>query len=662
MSKSLIEELPKIVAEGKKEVERILERLNSPNKLSLQTNEYVLPSKDRSGLYLDAIKEINEKEWHNRLVYGDNLLVMQALLAGDPATGLPSMRGKIDLIYIDPPYDSKADYRTKITLPGTDIEQRPTVLEQFAYADTWKEGTASYLKMIYPRLVLMRELLSEQGSIYVHIDWHVGHYVKIIMDEIFGKENYLNEIVWCYKEREMSRTQWNHKHDIIHFYAKCSGKQIFNCDEVLEPYSEVTDKKFKYKDEIGWYQIRGKGTPGSPVYKADGLRPEHEEMYPDLTYRQYKKGGTLPRDWWKIDTFEIPIVNKAANERLNYDTQKPEKLIEKIFLASSKENSIIADFFSGSGTTGAVAEKLGRRWIMSDIGKPAVMITRKRLIDQEGTNPFLYQSVGDYQKEAFASTKLFRRIGDLAHVVLSLYGAIPFPDEQNPNRNLGYIKDSKTLVMVDSPSKMTGLSTLQKAQELRESFMGGWKKVILLGWNFVFDIAEHIHRLDDNRLQVLVIPPDLLDTLKTKSGYKKLIDSGKVRFSSLQYLTIKEPALIPYESQPDLMQLSVQLDNYVLLSPDALPLDDKNKEKLHEIMRDDPLALIEYWSVDPDYDGETFRSKWQDYRENVENDEDPYHVVYEARFLVSKVAHKRKICVKAVDVFGFESVVVKEVE
>ncbi|MDV7392341.1 DNA methyltransferase, partial [Arthrospira platensis SPKY1] len=159
-----------------------LERLNSPNKLSLQTNEYVLPSKDRSGLYLDAIKEINEKEWHNRLVYGDNLLVMQALLAGDPATGLPSMRGKIDLIYIDPPYDSKADYRTKITLPGTDIEQRPTVLEQFAYADTWKEGTASYLKMIYPRLVLMRELLSEQGSIYVHIDWHVGHYVKLIMD------------------------------------------------------------------------------------------------------------------------------------------------------------------------------------------------------------------------------------------------------------------------------------------------------------------------------------------------------------------------------------------------------------------------------------------------------------------------------------------------
>src|SRR3990172_2014109 len=194
MPESLIEQLPKIVAEGKKEVERILERLSGPNKLTLQTNEYVLPSKDKSGLFRGEIREINEKEWLNRLVYGDNLLVMQALLAGDPATGLPSMRGKIDLIYIDPPFDSKADYRTKITLPGTTIEQKPTVLEQFAYSDTWKDGTVSYLQTIYPRLVLMRELLSEQGSIYVHLDWHVGHYVKVLMDEVFGKENFRNEI------------------------------------------------------------------------------------------------------------------------------------------------------------------------------------------------------------------------------------------------------------------------------------------------------------------------------------------------------------------------------------------------------------------------------------------------------------------------------------
>ena len=135
-----------------------------------------------------------DAQWFNRLIYGDNLLCMAALLAGDAES--PSLRGKIDLIYIDPPFDSKADYRTKIMLPGGDVEQKPTVIEQFAYSDTWADGTASYLAMIVPRLCLMRELLSDKGSIYVHLDWHVCHYVKIAMDEIFGRDNFRNEIVW----------------------------------------------------------------------------------------------------------------------------------------------------------------------------------------------------------------------------------------------------------------------------------------------------------------------------------------------------------------------------------------------------------------------------------------------------------------------------------
>lgn len=192
---TLIEKLPKIVAEGKKEIERIMDRLESVNKITLQTNEYVLPVRKEENLFQGKYQEINNQNWFNRVIYGDNLLVMQALLTGDSATGLPSMRGKIDLIYIDPPYDSKADYRTKINLPGFNIEQKSNVLEQFAYSDTWKEGTVSYLKMMYPRLYLMKELLSDKGSIYVHLDWHVGHYVKIILDDIFGKNNFVNEII-----------------------------------------------------------------------------------------------------------------------------------------------------------------------------------------------------------------------------------------------------------------------------------------------------------------------------------------------------------------------------------------------------------------------------------------------------------------------------------
>ncbi|MBI5468389.1 MAG: site-specific DNA-methyltransferase [Deltaproteobacteria bacterium] len=655
MPESLIEQLPKIVAEGKKEVEKILERLSGPHKLALQTNEYVLPSKDKSGLFRGNIREINDKEWLNRLVYGDNLLVMQALLAGDPATGLPSMRGKVDLIYIDPPFDSKADYRTKITLPGFTViadgtykadgsvrasgsseaftvVQKPTVLEQFAYSDTWKDGTASYLRMIYPRLVLMRELLSDTGSIYVHTDWHIGHYIKIILDESFGRENFQNEIVWKYTKFQMLKmTRFVINSDRLLWYAKNKQRCFYSPQkEPLENPKKLLKKH--WDKELGRIQN----------VKDENGKVQYIEILEE-----------------KIDdVWDIPYIGATSSERQNYDTQKPEKLLDRIIKASSPVNGVVADFFSGSGTTGAVAEKLGRRWIMSDIGKPAIMITRKRLIDQE-SKPFLYQSIGDYQKEAFASSRIFRRVGDLAHVVLNLYGALPFPDEQNPNRNLGYLKNSRTLVLVDSPAKLTGYATLKRAQELRESFLGGWNKVIVLGWNFAFDIASIIQNLNDDKLEVLVIPPDLLDKLKSKSSYQSLLKGGKIRFSSLQYLSIKKPVVNNHSS--DIDEITLELDNYVLLSPDALPLDDTSMGKLQHIIAHDPLALIEYWSVDPDYDGETFRSKWQDYRENTENDSDPFRVVKSVKILAPKVKGKRKICVKAVDVFGFESVVVEEV-
>lgn len=621
MPESLIELLPKIVAEGKKEVEKIFERLESNNKITLQTNEYVLPVIKDHNLFTGEYQDINDHNWFNRLCYGDNLMVMQALLTGDKSTGLPPMRGKIDLIYIDPPYDSKADYRTKITLPSGDIDLKPTVLEQFAYSDTWKEGTVSYLKNLYPRLYLMRELLSDKGSIYVHVDWHVGHYVKILMDEIFGKENFINEIAWCYKSGGAGDKGFAKKHDTIFFYKK-SDIFIFN------------NTKEKSYMGIGY----STGNKNVILYDDnDGKGP--------YTLVNVK-------DWWA----DIGMI--ATSKGRYYATQKPEALLERIIKASSNEDSIVADFYAGSGTTGAVAEKLGRKWIMSDLGKPANMIMRKRLIDQEA-KPFLYQAVGDYQKETFATTKEFKRVGDLAQVVLNLYGATPFFDDDMP-KNLGQLKDSRTLIYVDSPNKLTGSSTIKKALELKESFLGGWNKVIVLGWNFVFDIAEIIKEYNPSQIEVLVIPPDLLSQLSKNSSYKKLVENGKVRFASLQYLTIKEP--IVKNISCDIEELQIELDNYVLLSPDALPLDDKNKQALQEVIAREPLALIEYWSIDPDYDGTTFRSKWQDYRENTFNDDDQYRVSTSAQITVPKLkGKKRKICVKTVDVFGFESVVVKEI-
>ncbi|PIQ69149.1 MAG: site-specific DNA-methyltransferase [Candidatus Taylorbacteria bacterium CG11_big_fil_rev_8_21_14_0_20_46_11] len=371
------------------------------------------------------------------------------------------------------------------------------------------------------------------------------------------------------------------------------------------------------------------------------------------SYLDENKGAVVQSIWTDI----IPL-NPVARERVDYATQKPEALLERIITTSSKEDSIIFDCFAGSGTTAAVAERLGRKWIASDIGKPAIMVSRKRLIDQE-SKPFLYQSLGDYQREQLSQTMGSKyRIGDLAGVVMGLFGALPFPQEDNPNRNLGYMPRTKHLVYADSPNKLCGLSTLKRAQQLRDSHLGGWDKVTVLAWNFVTDIGQIIENLGDDKLEVLVIPPDLLDKLSSKATYKKLKDEGKIRFSSLQYITVKEPKVTASGNEDE---IEVSLDNYMLLSPDALPLDDKNKEKLQEVIAKNPLDLIEYWSIDPDYDGEVFRSVWQDYRGNTENDEDPLRIVHTAKIRVPKKDGKRTIAVKAVDVFGWESEVIKEI-
>ena len=642
MTKSLIEELPRIVSEGRREAAQILERLSSGTQIGLQTNELVLPSKDVSGLFKGSTPQIpnafnmagGNGEWMNRLIYGDNLLAMQALLAGDAPTGLPSLRGKVDLIYIDPPFDSKADYRTKISLPGTDIQQKPTVIEQFAYADTWEEGTISYLKMMYPRLVLMKELLSESGSLYVHIDWHVGHYVKLLLDEIFGKDSMLNEIMWCYSIGGKGTRFFGRKHDVIFLYSK-SSHYIFNGKDQLVATERKENSHMRLKvDEDGReYQ-------------------EKTDKKSGKVYRYYVDEGKIPNDYWT----DIEQLNREDAERVGYATQKPERLLERIIAASSNKDSLVCDFFGGSGTTASVAERLGRRWITCDIGKPASLVMRKRFIDQE-VKPFLYQSIGDYQKEAFRNNKRYKHVGDLSQVVLGLYGALTFTPEQTNDRNFGYIKGTRTLVMVDSPNRLTTAATIRKAVEAKASLLGGdWEKVVVLGWNFAFDISQAIQKYESSKVEVLVIPPDLLDKL-AKKGYKKLIDDKSVRFSSLQYLVAKSLVVTPAGENDE---IDIELENYVLLSPDNIPLDDKDKEKLQQVLERDPLSLIEYWSIDPDYDGVTFRSTWQDYRENIENDNDPLHCVYKTRLRVPRKAH-RQVCIKAVDVFGFESQVVESV-
>ncbi len=744
MAKSLLEQLPKIVADGRQQAEKIIESLEGRHRVGLQTREWVLPAKDvrasdwiSANARLDALASVQgglfgavqpslgdaAPAWRNRLIYGDNLLAMAALLAGDEASGLPSLRGKLDLIYIDPPFDSKADYRTKVILPSPsgrgvggegqsiELEQKPTVIEQFAYSDTWSDGTASYLAMITPRLYLMRELLADTGSIYVHLDWHVGHYVKLVMDEVFGKDNLINELIW---KRQTAHSDSSGAFAALHDSIMCFRKsKSHHFRPQYEPYSEKhLRENYRYQDARGTFALGQTKAPGNrgPRYVWNGIDRhwrftlENMQKMHDEGALYYSESG-LP--WKKLYLADMPgvVVGSIWNdinpihamdttERVAYDTQKPEKLLERIIQASCPENGLVADFFGGSGTTAAVAEKLGRRWISSDLGKPACMIMRKRLIDQNA-QPFLYQAIGDYQVEA-AKTTLGRdfRIGDLAQIVLSLYGALPLSAEDNPTRNLGSLCGGgvRTLVYADSPNKLTGAATLKKALAQRDNLLGGWDKVVVLGWNFEPAIGESIAALNDPGLEVLVIPPDLLDRLKKKGSLEKL--RGTVRFASLQYLKIKpvqrvrlgtpsplagegwgegvnpgmdavaaahplspDPSPAQGRGEPAAVQerITVTLDNYVLLSPEAINLDEVNRAKLQAVMNAEPLALIEYWAVDPDYDGQLFRSVWQDYRGNVENDGDPLRVVTQATLTVPARTGPRRVCVRAVDVFGFEA-------
>lgn len=510
--KSLLEQLPSIVAEGKREAERVMERAESANRLRLQTREMVIPPRNASA---EDMARVAEPTYHsidpanmNRLIYGDNLLAMAALIVGNDDT--PSMRGKVDLIYIDPPFDSKADYRAKTTLRGGDIEQKPITIEQFAYSDKWLGGTASYLEMMVPRLCLMRDLLSLSGSIFVHLDWHVGHYVKIVMDSIFGKDNFLNEIIWHYQSGGRQSDQFSKKHDTI-FWYKARDSWIFNLDDVgIERGAQKRNNMKREIDNNGrvYFTIKSAGK----------------------IYKYYEDEKITPADVWT----DISHLQQKDPERVGYLTQKPEKLIERIILSASKKDSFVADFFSGSGTAPAVAERLGRKWIATDLGKPACMVTRKRLIDK-GAKPFLYQHVGDYQVEQMRSTMGSKfRIGDLAEIE-------------------------------------------RKREDKSES-------------------------------------------------------------------------------------LSITIAKYVPLLPEALDISAENRDKIQKIVDSDPLALIEYWSIDPDYDGKMFRSVWQDYRGNTENNADPYRVVTTARLTgLPKKDGPRRICVRVVDVFGFEAEAIAEV-
>ena len=291
-------------------------------------------------------------------------------------------QGGIKLIYIDPPFDVGADFSTEIEVGDEKVVKEPTALEEIAYRDTWGKGADSFIAMIYERLSLMKDLLAEDGSIYVHCDYRVNAYIRLVMDEIFGKDNFVNEIIWCYTGPSQTSRNFVRKHDTIYLYVK-NNQYIFNTEDLRVPYKKST------------------GVSGKTSFTGNT---------PDEIIEELDKRGKLLEDYW----IDIATIGYSHKQILNYPTQKPEALLERIIKASSNQGDLVADFFMGSGTTLAVAEKLGRKWIGSDLGKFAIHTTRKRMIGVQRElrdlgkqyRAFQVLNLGKYQRQHYIGIDL----------------------------------------------------------------------------------------------------------------------------------------------------------------------------------------------------------------------------------------------------------------
>jgi len=627
-------------------------RAPNPKDIEFQTAEVVIPNPKHAGQlplsFRDGLlgEQDIDKQKMNRLIWGDNLLAMQALLA-------QGYEGKINLIYIDPPFDSKADYSHKMTInpstsgrgegEGIEFTKEPSVIERLAYKDTWTGGTDSYLDMLYPRLQLMKRLLAEDGSIYVHCDWHANSYIRIILDEIFGKDNFINEIIWHYKRWSNVSKTFQKMHDIILYYSK-TEKYLFtpqyqnyaNPEWIEDTVRGFVDGKLvRLKDEKGNYLKREKENIGVPMH-----------------------------DVWD----DINFIGPTAGERVNFQTQKPKDLIKRIIKTSCGKGSLIADFIVGSGTTLVAAEEENCSWIGCELGKVGIQVTRARLVEQQA-KPFLIENIGNYQREMIYLTG--GRIWEMQVLILKLYGATP--RDKTSGLGVRKVDDTEELVYVGYPDRPI---TAKKAEELAvqsQKLDGrGYKRLVILGWDYEYNYHQALESRKNalkDKLKVQIesrdIPPDIYDYLKkakTEEDIEALAD--KVQFYERPYLRLDKPKIKACPSaigEPDKIQIEIAIKRYVLMDIPVSHSSGKEQETYNALMKlakDNFAVLIDYWAIDWDYDGCTFKSQWQAFRGNGKKSKT---VPIEAMETLDK-KKKRTIAVRVVDIFGNDAGAVLELE
>ena len=587
--------------------------------LPFQTVETINESRatrerDEGGLFRGA--GARDDSWRNLLIWGDNKLVMGSLLN--------EFAGKVDLIYIDPPFATGDDFSISVQIGDIDITKRASVLEEYAYRDTWGRGLDSYLSMMYERLMLLRELLSPSGTIYVHLDWRVSHYIKLMLDDIFGRQNFLNNVVWCYSTRQFSKRYWNRKHADLLVYSKIADGQVFNWDVegVREPYSEATIKKYKYEDETGRYRLSGRGITGSPIRSAKDVDPKWEVTHPHLVVREYLGEGFAPHDYWRID-----IVNQSANERTAYETQKPEKLLEKIVRASSNEGDLVADFFAGSGTTAAVAEKLGRRWIACDLGRFAIHTTRKRLLSIPDCRPFEIRNLGSYERQRWRQESGNGALRGYLDTILAFYRAEPVEGFQHLHgRKAGRMVH---VGATDAPV------TIDEAEEVMDELAdNGIGSCDLLGWEWEMGLHDTIGERARRRgldVRTLQIPREVMERTVQE----------EVRFFELAYVNL--------DVRRQGHEAKIVLKDFAIPSEDLIP--PAVREQITRWS-----DLIDYWSVDFDHGDGVFRNEWQAYRMKA----DPV-LATESDWHEYPAAGTYAIVVKIIDIFGNDTTKLAEV-
>ena len=630
------------------------------------------------------------KGWTNKLIWGDNKLILSSLANG-PMREAIEKEGGLKLIYIDPPFAVGADFSFNIEINGETAEKKQSVIEEIAYRDTWGKGISSYLSMIYERLKLMHRFLADDGSIYIHCDWRVSAAVRFAMDDVFGKENFLNEVVWCYSERELSTEYWNRKHDVILFYAKNAENKArtFNWKEVTHEYSEGTIAKFNNVDEKGRkFQIRGKNVQGSPYRGKHGLSIDLETTNPEWVYRDYldEKEGIRPRDWWA----DIPFLNRAANEREEYPTQKPEALLERIIKASSNEGDLVADFFCGSGTTAATAEKLGRKWICCDLGRFAVHTARKRLIgvqrelQKEGKDyrAFELVNLGKYERQFFLDSLGGRRKEETyVNFILEAYHAQPVKG----HRTLHGRKAGRMVHVGPLDVPVTKNRVYQIFEECKEML---YTQVDVLGFEFEMGLAPYAQqelKAEGVDVRLRYIPKEVFD--------KRAVDKGQVRFFDVAYLRavpkvegrkveIELADFLTSYTQDDIEEVEQKLrkGSKVVIENGQIVKITKGKSGIitRTVLTERWQDWIDYWAIDFNYEDRKeiiqlqttndeveeqwtgnyiFENEWQSFRTK----KNPVLEFTSSVHTYDKVG-KYKVLVKVVDILGVDTSQVLEVE